>query len=338
LDESKIRLLHVEDSPDDHLILKRGLEARLAIAYDLVNVNTGEKGLTEAEKGNFDIILLDYRLPDMTGIEFVRQMKRKHIQSQIILLTGKGSENIAVEAMKLGVRDYILKEDINKKRLTDSIKDIILESSLPDTIDLEVAKTITVMFSQKSCVTVDSVNILLSNPKAEIPVEQLITTLSALSDIDIVEVAPFRSVVSCPDCKTLAATFYIECPECESTRMYKEEAIEHFDCGNIDFRPKYDKGEGRLVCPKCGKRLKVIGVDYRKIENWYRCSNNHFFGQPAFKFVCSQCDRKFSIEEAMLEMLYSYELTKTGGQTLRLGVKATELAAKTPDKKVVKVL
>jgi hypothetical protein len=115
--------------------------------------------------------------------------------------------------------------------------------------------------------------------------------------------------------------------------MTKEEALEHFDCGNIDFKTKFIKGEGSLVCPKCGKKLKVIGVDYRKIESWYRCSNSHFFGQPNFKFVCSNCDGRFPLEETRLDMLNNYKLTNSGSQILKLGVKAKELTQKSQDKK-----
>ncbi|MGD2066182.1 MAG: recombinase zinc beta ribbon domain-containing protein, partial [Candidatus Bathyarchaeota archaeon] len=98
-----------------------------------------------------------------------------------------------------------------------------------------------------------------------------------------------------------------------------------------DFRSKFEK-DGVLVCPKCGKKLKVIGVDYRKIENWYRCSNKHVFGQPNFKFECSKCGGRFSLEDTRIEMLHKYNLTDSGRQMLKLGVKATEITGR-QDKK-----
>ena len=80
-------------------------------------------------------------------------------------------------------------------------------------------------------------------------------------------------------------------------------------------------------------KLKVIGVDYRKIENWYRCSNNHVFGQPNFKFACSKCGERFPIEDTRIEMLHNYNLTDSGRQMLKLGIKATEVTEKNQDKK-----
>jgi len=333
LTELKIRILHVEDSADDQLILKRSLKARMPINYDLISVDTGTKGLNKIEKENFDLLISDYRLPDMTGIEFVKQLRKKHIKIPIILVTGKGSENIAVEAMKLGVRDYINKEEIGSKRLVEGIKEILIESSLPETVDIETAKAIIALFAKKPTIQIESTTSLTSNPESEIPAEQLASTLRNLAEIKILEEEPSRSVIACPDCGSVTSTLILECPECESTQMNKEEALEHFDCGNIDFRSKFDKGEGRLVCPKCEKKLKVIGVDYRKIENWYRCSNKHVFGQPNFKFICSKCNGRFPLEETRIDMLHNYNLTDSGHQMLKLGVKATELTEKNQDKK-----
>jgi CheY-like chemotaxis protein/predicted RNA-binding Zn-ribbon protein involved in translation (DUF1610 family) len=333
LDNLKIRILNVEDSPDDQLILKRSLKEKMPINYDLVAVNTGTKGLKKLEQENFDLLISDYRLPDMTGIEFVKQLQKKHINIPIILVTGKGSENIAVEAMKLGVRDYMNKEEIGSNRLVESIKEILLESSLPETVDIETAKAIIALFAKKPTIQIDSTSTLTSDPKSEIPAEQLASTLRNLAELKILEEEPSRSVIACPDCTSVTSTLILECPECESTQMTKEEALEHFDCGNIDFRSKYDKGEGSLVCPKCGKKLKVIGVDYRKIENWYRCPNKHVFGQPNFKFACSNCGGRFPLEETRIDMLHNYNLTDSGRQMLKLGIKATEITGKSQQKK-----
>jgi CheY-like chemotaxis protein/predicted RNA-binding Zn-ribbon protein involved in translation (DUF1610 family) len=325
-------MLYVEDNPDDQLILKHTLKEKLNINYDLVTVDAGTKGFDKLKKETFDLLLLDYRLPDMTGIEFIRELKKTDIKTPIILVTSKGSENIAVQAMKLGVQDYIIKEDIASKRLIDSIKDILLKASLPEGIELQTAKEITSMFEKKPIIHIESISDLDSDPKSEIPAEELVVALNRLSELNIVTIEPSHSIISCPECNSPTASLLLECPECESTKMTKEEAIEHFDCGNINFRSKYDDGEGKLVCPKCGKKLKVIGVDYRKIENWYKCSNNHYFGQPVFKFVCANCEKRFSLDDVAIDMLYNYALTGDGRQSLMLGLKVAELGGKSGKK------
>lgn len=326
--ELKINILYVEDNPDDQLILRRTLKEQMPIEYELKTVDTATKGLNAIAKEGFDLIISDYRLPDMTGTELINELKKRGNKTPIILLTSKGSENVAVEAMKLGVQDYIIKEDIASKRLVDSIKEILLKSALPETVDTKTAKTIIALFAKNPTIQMDAVTALTSNPENEIPAAQLNSALKSLANMDIVKEEPSRSVIACPNCESVTPTLILECPECESTQITKEEALEHFDCGSIDFRTRFDKGDGSLVCPKCGKKLKVIGVDYRKIENWYRCINKHFFGQPNFKFVCSKCGGRFPLEGTRIEMLHNYNLTDNGQQMLKLSVKATELTEK----------
>ncbi|PVX23104.1 MAG: hypothetical protein CW691_11585 [Candidatus Bathyarchaeum sp.] len=333
LDELKISILYVEDNPDDQLILKRSLKEKLPINFDLITVETATKGLKKVENENFDIIIFDYMLPDMSGIEFVQELKKKNVKTPTILVTSKGSETVAVNAMKLGVHDYIIKEEISSRRLVDSITELLLKSSLPETVDTETAKVIATIFDKNPTIYIESINVLRYKPANEIPAKKLISALKTLAEIKIVNALPSRSVIICPDCSSTTTTLHLECPECEITKMTKEEALEHFDCGNIDFRSNFEKGEGISICPKCGKKLKVIGVDYRKIENWYKCANKHFFGQPNFKFVCSKCNGRFTLEEANLDMLHNYNITTSGRQILKLGVKVTEMSEKSQDKK-----
>ncbi len=121
----KLRILYVEDDPNDQLIMKHALEKNLHIDFDLTIMSTGKEGLNEVEKKKFDLLLLDYKLPGMSGIEILTELQKRKVHTPIIFVTSKGSEKIAVEAIKLGVIDYIVKDDIGTNRLTDSIKEIM---------------------------------------------------------------------------------------------------------------------------------------------------------------------------------------------------------------------
>lgn len=120
----KLHILYVEDEPNDQLIMKHALK-NLPIDYDLTTVSTGRMGLNEVEKKKFDLLLLDYMLPAMSGIELLHELQKRKVYTPIIFVTSKGSEKIAVEAIKLGVIDYIVKDEISTNRLTDSITEII---------------------------------------------------------------------------------------------------------------------------------------------------------------------------------------------------------------------
>jgi Zn finger protein HypA/HybF involved in hydrogenase expression len=73
---------------------------------------------------------------------------------------------------------------------------------------------------------------------------------------------------------------------------------------------EFDKGEGELICPNCMKRLKQVGVDYKKLESWFRCSNGHLFDNPILSFRCPKCNEDFNIDAANLKKLYWYQITE----------------------------
>lgn len=99
-----ISVLLVEDNPDHvHLIERRlrdgGLEVRRA--------SSGAEALASLD--GVDLVLLDYRLPDMSGLETLQEIRRLDGPS-VVMVTGMGSEEIAVEAMRAGAIDYVVKD------------------------------------------------------------------------------------------------------------------------------------------------------------------------------------------------------------------------------------
>ncbi len=308
--------------------MKHALEKNLHLDYDLTTVSTGEEGLNEVEKQKFDLLLLDYRLPAMTGIELLNEFQKRKITSPIIFVTSKGSEKIAVEAIKLGAIDYIVKDDITTNRLIESIHEIITKASLPTEVDVETANQIAKLFEESSIIQTDVVATLNSAPKSNIPPEKMVSALNKMAEVGILKAEPSRSVVACPSCGSVTASLRLKCPDCGDVQLRKGEALEHFPCGHVDFGSQFDKGEGELVCPKCKKKLKMIGVDYRRIKSWYKCSHNHFFGQPTTGFNCYSCKKDFTKEDALLEMLQEYQLTDKGKDMLRLGLLGQEQTGK----------
>ena len=120
----EIRILCIEDNSNDYEIIKRFLEKKMK-EINLERESVGLRGLTKMRKEKFDILLLDYRLPDINGLEVMEIMKKEGIDVPIIMLTGKGDEKVAVEAMKKGVGDYIVKDDLETEKLSESITQLI---------------------------------------------------------------------------------------------------------------------------------------------------------------------------------------------------------------------
>ncbi len=80
---------------------------------------SGEEALQVLSRGNsyFDMIFLDYFMPGMTGLDVMRWMNAQKIGTPVVVLTGAGNEQVAVEAMKLGAYDYLRKEEIDIQHL-----------------------------------------------------------------------------------------------------------------------------------------------------------------------------------------------------------------------------
>ncbi len=70
---------------------------------------TGEEGLAIAEQERPDVIVLDINLPDTSGIEVYRQIRRSDARTPVIFITGHGTTDMAIEAMKQGAFDYLFK-------------------------------------------------------------------------------------------------------------------------------------------------------------------------------------------------------------------------------------
>ncbi|MGH7846428.1 MAG: HD domain-containing phosphohydrolase [Candidatus Binatia bacterium] len=102
------RILLVEDSATQALEVKLELEQRgfaVEIAPD------GQSGLYAALHDSFDLILLDYYLPGLTGLEIVGRLGRQKIDTPLIMITSSTDVRVAVETMKAGVADYIVKDE-----------------------------------------------------------------------------------------------------------------------------------------------------------------------------------------------------------------------------------
>jgi len=102
------KILIVEDEPAIVTMLEYNLQSE---GYETVVATDGAQALTMAEKEHPSLILLDWVLPKVTGVEVCRQIRRKSQNSEIpiIMLTARGEESDKVMALKLGADDYITK-------------------------------------------------------------------------------------------------------------------------------------------------------------------------------------------------------------------------------------
>ena len=124
-------ILIVDDSPEDRETYRRFLSPA-AGEFQIAEAETGEEGLAACRTQPPDCILLDYNLPDLNGIEFLAQLvdQAAPYPSAVVMLTGHGNEAIAVEAMKKGAQDYLIKGDITSAELNRAVRNAIEKMSL----------------------------------------------------------------------------------------------------------------------------------------------------------------------------------------------------------------
>lgn len=100
------KILIIEDEPSIALALDDDLRRE---GYDTEVVTDGEAGLERAAVGSFDLILLDVMLPKRDGFEVCRELRRRGVESAIVLLTARAQEAEKVLGLEAGADDYVTK-------------------------------------------------------------------------------------------------------------------------------------------------------------------------------------------------------------------------------------
>jgi signal transduction histidine kinase len=101
----KLRVLLVEDNPGDAYLIERSLER----AFALECVPRLATALDRARQDRFDLILLDLGLPDSTGLDTVRAMRKQSGDTPIVVQTGNDDERVGLAAIQAGAQDYVVK-------------------------------------------------------------------------------------------------------------------------------------------------------------------------------------------------------------------------------------
>lgn len=113
------KVLLVDDEEEFISTLSQRLETR---NLNVTTATSGEQAVDLTDQQDFDAILLDITMPGMDGIETLKQIKEKHPEAEIIMLTGHGSIESTVEAMKHGAEDY-LEKPVKMPELLAKIKE-----------------------------------------------------------------------------------------------------------------------------------------------------------------------------------------------------------------------
>jgi CheY-like chemotaxis protein len=108
---SPLRILLVEDNEHDRLAFRRAFHKAQA-AYVITECVRAEDALERlrADASSFDLVVVDHQLAGMSGLDLCKKVLDEQIPLPLVIVTGRGSEQLAVEALKVGVDDYIIKD------------------------------------------------------------------------------------------------------------------------------------------------------------------------------------------------------------------------------------
>lgn len=131
------------DTNDQHSILLIEDTASLARVYleylrdgpyEIMVADTGRSALDAVSRQTFSAILLDLRLPDMDGMDILRELTKREVKSSVVVITAHGSVNIAVDAMRSGAVDFLLKP-FSADRLRVTLENAIERFRLREAVD-----------------------------------------------------------------------------------------------------------------------------------------------------------------------------------------------------------
>lgn len=117
-----ISVLHVEDDDCDATLTEYTLREIRNSSFDLARVSTMGDAIRALDDNPVDVVLLDLTLPDSLGLESVKKLKTYSPGQAIIVLTGTDDEAVALQAVKNGAQDYLVKDDLNVSVVSRAIQ------------------------------------------------------------------------------------------------------------------------------------------------------------------------------------------------------------------------
>lgn len=101
------KILLVEDNPDHSFVAQYSIT--IAHFYEVDTASNGRQALEMIKAKHYDLALVDYNLPDIDGLTILKHLIEDRIDLPVVMITGLGSESVAVDAMKIGAYDYVIK-------------------------------------------------------------------------------------------------------------------------------------------------------------------------------------------------------------------------------------
>jgi PAS domain S-box-containing protein len=177
-----IRVLYAEDNPAD-VDLTATHFAAAAPQFQIEIVRTGEECLARLRDGGHDILLLDNHLPDMDGIDVLRQLAELQAGVPVVLTTSVGDESVAVQALRLGAADYVAKDGDYLSRLPGVLERVLADPAAPRPGAAE-GRSRSVLYVERDSADADLTTTHLAEVAPHLRVEIATTSAAALERLE----------------------------------------------------------------------------------------------------------------------------------------------------------
>src|SRR5256712_7614005 len=134
LRRAPIRVLYAEPDPGDRELTLRPFDEHDPRAR-VETVTLAREAIARLKAVHYDVLLLDNRLPDLSGIEVLKELQAEGIRIPVVMVTGGRDEDTAVQAFKLGVADYLIKREGYLAKLPSTIENVLAQRRLADEKD-----------------------------------------------------------------------------------------------------------------------------------------------------------------------------------------------------------
>jgi PAS domain S-box-containing protein len=130
-----LKLVIIEDEEAHFQLMRRAINKDLPDVC-VYHFNDAEEFIEKQNEVQPDVILVDYLMPGMNGLELLKYLQKAHSEVPIIMITGQGDESIAVQAMKAGASDYVVKSPEFFRLLPSTIEKVVRKRKLKDSLDV----------------------------------------------------------------------------------------------------------------------------------------------------------------------------------------------------------
>jgi hypothetical protein len=314
----KLKVLYIDEDTFSHFKVKSNSDKYIEIEPCF----SAQEALSKLNSRKYDIILCNFKPADpITGDVFNFYSSR----FPIVAISTSDNPRDAQTATKMGAMDYIIKNDEGMKGISRSLHTVAFEwrkrseQQTRKMIDPRAKKILKFLLNNKHDIrqVLDSQIKIVSNSGLKI-LEMEDTDhkdLDNLVALNYVSKDPAELTFSCPRCRSAQLRVHFICQNCRVSDFVKGKVIEHNKCGHSDLEENFviQSKEDKMICPKCNKQLRLIGVDYFRLESAFKCKHcSMVFSNPLQEYDCTECNlSEIKLQELGWGPIHNYSLIQS---------------------------